>query len=49
MSLTEFGVKCGITKSNLIPIEKGRTNVTIETLLKISEAFQVPLKELLPD
>ncbi len=43
----ELGYCCDIEKSNLIPIEKGRINVTIATLVKIAEALNVDLKDLI--
>lgn len=49
LSLSEFGAECGIDKPNLVPIEKGRINVSIRTLLKIAAAFDLPLKDLLPE
>jgi transcriptional regulator with XRE-family HTH domain len=43
----ELGYSCDIEKSNLIPIEKGRINVTIATLVKIAKALNVDLKDLI--
>jgi transcriptional regulator with XRE-family HTH domain len=43
----ELGYICDIEKSNLIPIEKGRINVTITTLVKIAKALNVDLKDLI--
>ena len=40
----ELGYRCEIEKSNLIAIEKGRVNVTVQTLLKISLALDVDVK-----
>ena len=37
----ELGYRCEIDKSALIHIEKGRTNVTVNTLIKIAEALEV--------
>lgn len=37
---------CGMEKSNLIPIEKGRINATVLTLARIADALEVDLKEL---
>jgi transcriptional regulator with XRE-family HTH domain len=34
-------------KSNIIPIEKGRINVTIATLKRIGDALGVDFKDLL--
>jgi transcriptional regulator with XRE-family HTH domain len=41
----ELGYQCDMEKSNLIPIEKGRINVSATTLLKIAEALEVDVKE----
>jgi transcriptional regulator with XRE-family HTH domain len=46
LSLLEFSDKLDIEYNNLIRIEKGRTNMTIGTLLKISEVLEVNLSEL---
>jgi transcriptional regulator with XRE-family HTH domain len=46
ISLLEFSDKLEIEYNNLIRIEKGRTNMTIGTLLKISEILEVSLSEL---
>lgn len=47
LTIKELGFRCDIEKTNLIPIEKGRINVTIGTLLKICKALDVELKDLL--
>jgi len=47
LSTNKLANLCEIEKSNLIPIEKGRINVTIKTLIKISEALNVGLQEIL--
>ncbi|MCF8423935.1 MAG: helix-turn-helix domain-containing protein [Bacteroidia bacterium] len=47
LSTNEFASRCEMEKSNLIPIEKGRINVTINTLIKIANALNVPLDDLL--
>lgn len=47
ITIKELGFRCDIEKSNLIPIEKGRINVTIKTLVKICNALDIELKELL--
>ena len=41
----ELGLRCDIEKSNLINIEKGRINVTANTLLKLANALEVNVKE----
>lgn len=45
LTIAELGYECDIEKSNLIPIEKGRINVTIDTLAKIAKALDVQLIE----
>ena len=47
LTIKELGLNCDIEKSNLVPIEKGRINVTILTLGKICKALNVELKELI--
>jgi len=47
-SLQEFSDKLDIEYNNLIRIEKGRSNFTIGTLIKIANALEVELKELIP-
>jgi transcriptional regulator with XRE-family HTH domain len=46
LSLVEFSDKLDIEYNNLIRIEKGRTNLTIGTLLKICEALDVNLSSV---
>lgn len=43
----ELGYRCEIEKSNLIAIEKGRVNITLKTLLKISRALGVEMGKLI--
>lgn len=43
----ELGYRCDIEKSNLIAIEKGRKNITLKTLLKISKALGVEMAKLI--
>jgi transcriptional regulator with XRE-family HTH domain len=47
LSLTEFSDKLNIEYNNLIRIEKGRTNLTIGTLLKICTALNVNLSTII--
>jgi len=47
LTTKELGYQCDIEKSNLIPIEKGRINITIQTLVKIANALDIPLKDLM--
>lgn len=46
LTIKQLGLECEIEKSNLVPIEKGRINVTILTLVKIAGALDVDLIEL---
>ena len=43
LSQTEVAYRCEIERGNLTRIEKGKSNVTVETLLKISEAINIPV------
>lgn len=45
LSQTEIAYRCDIERGNLTRIEKGKANVTAETLLKISEALGVPVSK----
>jgi transcriptional regulator with XRE-family HTH domain len=49
MSYNQLGVECDIEKSNLIPIEKGRINVTVLTLLRIANALKTDVKTFFED
>lgn len=46
-SSQKLALECNMEKSNIIPIEKGRINVTIKTLYRIAVALEVELSELL--
>ena len=46
ISQQDLAAACNFEKSNMSRIEAGRTNLTIGTLLKICEALQVELVEL---
>ena len=46
LSQTEVANRCEIERGNLTRIEKGKSNVTAETRLKISKAFDVPASKL---
>lgn len=48
LSIQEFADKLEIEYNNVIRIEKGRTNFTIGTLVKIANALDLSLRELLP-
>lgn len=45
LTSNELGLLCEIEKSNLIPIEKGRINVTVVTLKRIADALGVEVVE----
>lgn len=42
----ELAARCNFEKSNMSRIEAGRTNLTLKTLLTISMALSVSIKEL---
>jgi len=44
LTIKELGYKCDMEHGNLIPIEKGRINVTVNTLYKIASALEVDIK-----
>ena len=46
LSQQDLAALCTFEKSNMSRIEAGRTNLTIKTLFKISNALKVPLKDL---
>ena len=46
-SQSQFSYEMGWDKPNLRKIEKGKTNPTVKTLIKISEVLQISLSELL--
>ena len=46
-SLQAFSDKLDIEYNNLIRIEKGRSNFTIGTLVKIANALNVELREII--
>jgi len=45
LSQTEVANRCEFERGNLTRIEKGKSNITVETLLKISEAINVPISQ----
>jgi transcriptional regulator with XRE-family HTH domain len=45
LTQTEVAYRCDIERGNLTRIEKGKANVTAETLLKISEAIDIPVSK----
>ena len=46
LSLQELSDKMDIEYNNLIRIEKGRTNCTVSTLLKVCQALEVKLSDI---
>ena len=46
ISQQDLAAACNFEKSNMSRIEAGRTNLTIGTLLKICEALQVQLVDV---
>jgi len=46
ISQIELAEKCGFERTNMSRIESGRTNPTLSTLYKISQALGVSLDEL---
>jgi len=45
-TIQEFADKIDIEYNNVIRIEKGRTNFTIGTLVKIANALEIELKDI---
>ncbi len=46
-SQTQFSYEMGWDKPNLRKIEKGKTNPTVKTLIKISDVLEITLSELM--
>ncbi len=46
LSLQDLCDLCDLEKPNLVRMEKGRTNPTIWTLFKISEALNISLRDI---
>lgn len=44
----DLGFECGCTKNAISRMESGGNNFTIKTLLKIAEALDVSVHDLLP-
>lgn len=49
MSAQELASTCNFEKSNMSRLESGKTNPTIWTLYKISQALEVPLEEIVAE
>jgi len=46
MTQDDLAIKCNFEKGNLSRIETGQTNLTMRSLLKISQALEVPISAL---
>lgn len=46
VTLAKLAAECDFEKSNMARIEKGKTNPTFKTLLKISKALSISVIEL---
>jgi len=46
MTQNELAIECNFEKASLSRIESGRTNITVRTLYKISQALDVPMIEM---
>ena len=46
ISQQELAALCNFEKSNMSRIESGRTNLTLKSLLTISEALNIQIKQL---
>ncbi len=49
LTIKELGFRCDMEHGNLIPIEKGRINVTFSSLYKIATALEVDVKVFFTD
>ena len=47
LSQQDLAALCNFEKSNMARIEAGRTNLTLKTLFKISQALEITISELL--
>lgn len=45
LSQQELADRCNFEKSNMSRIEAGRTNLTLKTILTISNVLSVPIKD----
>lgn len=46
MTQDDLAEKCNFEKGNLSRIETGQTNLTMRSLLRISQALEVPISDL---
>lgn len=49
ISRIDFAYKTGLNRDTLLKIERGESNVTLATLVKIAKGFGITLSELLTD
>lgn len=49
MSQERFALKAGLDRTYYASIEKGRRNVSLNNIKKISDAFEISLSELFKD
>ena len=47
LSQEKFAQLCGLDRTYIASIEKGRRNISIQNIEKISNSFQISLSELL--
>lgn len=48
LSLMAFSDLVDMERSNIVRLEKGRTGITVATLVKIANGLDIPLRELIP-
>ena len=46
-TIKELGFRCDMEHSNIIPIEKGKINVTFHSLYRIAAALEVEVSDFL--
>lgn len=49
LSLRTFGMMVGVHHNQILLIEQGKSNPSLQTLLRIADGLDVPLADLLPD
>jgi len=49
MTQSELAIQCEFEKASMSRIESGQTNMTILTMIKISKALDIPIKDLFND
>lgn len=49
LSQDQFARLCGLDRSYISGVERGKRNISIENLAKIAQALELPLSELLRD